>query len=73
MRSGYSESKNNADALPKVTLKKSIFSRGITAKPKECALIFQIGTDKIRNMANLHITLELKNDDGMGDAANLLI
>ncbi|ECO8244365.1 sel1 repeat family protein, partial [Salmonella enterica] len=66
--------KNNADALPKVTLKKeSIFSRGITAKPKECALIFQIGTDKIRNMANLHITLELKNDDGMATEETLMI
>ncbi|HCC1100876.1 TPA: sel1 repeat family protein, partial [Salmonella enterica subsp. enterica serovar Paratyphi C] len=66
--------KNNADALPKVTLKKeSIFSRGITAKPKECALIFQIGTDKIRNMANLHITLELKNDDGVATEETLMI
>ncbi len=73
MRSGYSESKNNADALPKVTLKKEYFLSRYNAKPKECALSFQIGTDKIRNMANLHITLELKNADGMATEETLMI
>lgn len=66
--------KNNSGTLPKLTLKgDSVFYRGMTAKPKECALSFQVSTDKIRDMANLHITLELKNDDGSMAEETLII
>lgn len=66
--------KNNTDSLPEITLKKDgVFYRGMTAKPKECELSFKVSTDKIRDMANLHITLELKNDDGAMAEETLII
>lgn len=66
--------KNNSDTLPKLTLKvDGVSYRGMVAEPKVCAIKFKISTDGIRDMENLHIALELGNDDGVTSEETLII
>lgn len=66
--------KNNSDTLPKLTLKvDGVSYRGMVAEPKACAIKFEIRTDRIRDMANLRISLELGNDDGVTSEETLII